>query len=97
MNLSETERAEYEKYMLDQRYENSLTVGNYLAGKEEGKAEGIAEGIAEGEANKELYAIEKVKQEKIDMALKCLKKGMAVADIADITGLTTEEIESIAG
>ena len=75
--------------MLDQRYENSLTVGNYLAGKEEG--------IAEGEANKELYAIEKVKQEKIDMALKCLKKGMHAADIADITGLTTEEIESIAG
>ena len=97
MNLSETERAEYEKYMLDQRYENSLTVGNYLAGKEEGKAEGIAEGIAEGEANKELYAIEKVKQEKIDMALKCLKKGMNAADIADITGLTESEVNEIRG
>lgn len=91
MNLSESERIEYENYMKDQRYENSLTVGNYLAGK------------AEGEANKEQYAqqyaqqyaAEKVKEEKIEMVKNCLKNGMNIEMAAKITGLSEKEIGNI--
>ena len=53
-------------------------------GRAEGKAEGKAEGRAEGktEAN-------------IENAIKMKTKGYPIEDIADITGLSREEIEKI--
>ncbi len=53
------------------------------------------EGIEEGEANKEKYAAEKAKEKQIEMAKKCLIRGMPKADIADLTGLTEDEINQI--
>ena len=41
----------------------------------------------EGEANKEQYAAEKVRDEKIEMATNCLKKGMKLSEIQNLLGL----------
>lgn len=53
----------------------------------------------EGEANKEKYAEEKAnekeRQTKLEMATKCRQRGMPVADIAELTGLTEDETRSI--
>ena len=53
-------------------------------GREEGRKEGRREGLEEGR-----------KDAKYEAAGKMKAKGFASADIAEITGLTTEEIESI--
>ena len=53
-------------------------------GREEGREEGRREGLEEGR-----------KDAKYEAAGKMKAKGFASADIAEITGLTTEEIESI--
>jgi predicted transposase/invertase (TIGR01784 family) len=53
-------------------------------GEARGKVEGKAEGIAEGE-------LKKVRA----LALKMLKKGNSIEDIADLTELSVEEIESL--
>jgi len=55
------------------------------------------EGIEIGEANKEKYADEKAKEKQIEMAKNCLKRGMPIPDIADLTGLTEDEIRNITG
>ncbi|MDR2423860.1 MAG: Rpn family recombination-promoting nuclease/putative transposase, partial [Prevotellaceae bacterium] len=49
-----------------------------------GKEEGIAEGRAEG-----------IEEQNIKIACNLLKKGMSVYDIADTTGLTVAEIQSL--
>ena len=56
--------------------------------KRDGKAEGRAEGRAEGK-------IEGAKEEKIQIAKNMLKKGINILDIAEITGLSKEEIEKL--
>lgn len=35
------------------------------------------------------------KQTKLEMAKKCLKRGMSIADITDLTGLAEDEIGNI--
>ncbi|MBP3512497.1 MAG: Rpn family recombination-promoting nuclease/putative transposase [Prevotella sp.] len=57
-------------------------------GRAEGRAEGIAEGRAEGMA-------EGIKQARIENAKGMKSHGIASAVIAEITGLTVEEVESI--
>lgn len=53
----------------------------FAEGKEEGRAEGMAEGVAKGKA---------------EVAKAMLAKGMAVSVVAEITGLTEEQISIIA-
>ena len=57
---------------------------DYLAEMKTSKNEGIELGIEIGEANK-----------KLEIAKKCLKRGMLVAEIADLTGLTEDEVRAI--
>jgi predicted transposase/invertase (TIGR01784 family) len=91
MKLSEEERKEYGKYIEQQRYERSLIVSNYKVGEIKGKAEGKAEGIEDERKRQE----EKRRVEKIEMAKKCLQKGMTIDEIVDLTGLSAEEIEGL--
>ena len=70
-------------------YEESLTVfwdfSNVLSTAErKGRAEGETIGIAKGERDEKLRNAKKMKQ-----------KGLSSEDIAEITGLTKEEIESL--
>ena len=57
-------------------------------GRAEGRAEGLAEGLAEGEA---IGAQKNAR----DNARKMKAKGFSLEDIADVTGLTVEEIEQL--
>ena len=51
-------------------------------GKEEGRAEGIAEGLEKG-----------MLQEKLNTAKKLLQKGMALSEVAEITGLSQRKLK----
>ncbi|MBQ7444097.1 MAG: Rpn family recombination-promoting nuclease/putative transposase [Bacteroidaceae bacterium] len=68
---------------LEEGLEEGLAKG-LAEGREKGLAEGRAEGLAKGRA-----------EEKLDNARKMKAKGYSLADIADITGLTPEEIERL--
>ena len=57
-------------------------------GKMEGRAEGIAEGRAEGRAEGKV-------ERNVEIARNMKAKGYAINDIADITGLTAEEIAAL--
>jgi predicted transposase/invertase (TIGR01784 family) len=66
---------------------------------ETAKSDGLKEGLKEGLAKKEQYAVEKanekIKQTKLEMAKKCLQKGMPLPDIIELTGLNEDEIKNI--
>lgn len=59
-----------------------------LEGRLEGIAEGLAQGLVEGRAEGEMIGLRKTAQ-----GMK--RKGISVQDIADITGLSCEEIEKL--
>ena len=78
--------AEYEKYrkQLDAMYRDEIL----QAGLEErGRQEGLEEGMLKGEAK----GMQKTSKA---MAIKLLKKGMDIAEIAEITELSIEDIQS---
>jgi hypothetical protein len=124
LKLSDKERKEYERYIEQVRYEESMITSNYMVGREEGIIEGIEKGreeerrIQEAKRKQELADIEakrkqeladieakrkkeledieeKRKQEQIESAKKMKEKGFSFADISDITGITTDEIEKL--
>ena len=95
LKLSKEERQEYDLYIESWRDNESKVQSSYLAGELKGKSEGVTVGIEIGEANKAAFAAEKVKEEKLATARKCLQRGMAIADIAELTGLMQEEIMAI--
>ena len=59
-------------------------------GRAEGKAVGIAEGRAEGTV---VGKAEGKREQALVIAKNLLKKNMAIEDIAEVTGLSKEEIE----
>ena len=80
----EKERRQYESSLKEYwDYTNTLDTA-YMKGEKAGEEKGRAEGRAEGRAN-----------EKTDTARRMKAKGFATEDIAEITGLTTEEIERL--
>ena len=83
LKLSEHDRKDYERWVENERYGKSLIIGNY------------EDGLITGEENKERFAQEKVKQKQMEIAIKCLRKGMAISDIVELTGLTEDEIKKI--
>jgi len=87
LKLSKEAMREYEIDLTIWRDNQSAISSKYLSGK------------LEGEANKEKYAEEKAnekeRQTKLEMATKCRQRGMPVADIAELTGLTEDETRSI--
>jgi len=86
--MTKEEFAEYEhskKRFND--YNNTIETAE-KKGVAKGKAEGLAEGKAEGLAEGELKG-------KIDIAKKMLSKGIDIEEIAEMTGLTAEQIKSL--
>ncbi|MEQ9359738.1 Rpn family recombination-promoting nuclease/putative transposase [Coleofasciculus sp. F4-SAH-05] len=79
-SLSEEERANYLRFMENQRYEISLIEGS----RSEGRLEGIEEGIEQGK-----------QQAKINIARILKQKGTDIDTITEATGLTREEIEKL--
>ena len=91
-NLSKDEYAKYwesEKnyYDIDGAFRTASNKG-FERGMAKGRAEGRAEGLAEGRA-------EGIDENRRENARRMKAKGFAVADIADITGLSPEEIYAV--
>ncbi len=61
--------------------------------------EGEMKGIEKGEANKEKYAEERAREKewltKLEMAKKCKQKGLPLIEIAELTGLSEDQINQI--
>jgi len=97
------EQAEIANYTAREyhEYEQSLKVYRDLKNVidtafEDGIAEGIAKGIAKGRAEGIEEGIEKGREEGIRLTAKGFKdKGVAIAVIAEITGLDVEDIEKL--
>jgi len=76
-----------EKTLIDDAWHKGITKGEEIGhskGLQEGKEIGHSQGLKEGE-----------KRKAVEMAEKCLQKGMEWSDISDLTGLTLEEIKQI--
>ena len=95
-SLNKEERIKYDANMKAFRDTLAVMEGQYLEGREDGLAEGLAKGHAEGLAkgHAEGHA-EGHKVAKYEDARKMKAKGYAVEDIAEITGLTVEEIKEL--
>ena len=88
LSRSREERAIAEEREKALRDELSFRKAALEKGLREGRAEGLAEGIEKG--------LEKgMLQEKLNTAKKLLQKGMALSEVAEITGLSPEEIEGL--
>ena len=84
MQMSEKERRAYEYHLDQQMAENEMLYTARKEGLAEGHAKGRAEGRAEGEHSKAVESARKMKA-----------KGYSAEDIAEITGLTVEEINCL--
>lgn len=90
-NLTKEERAQYEaEWRMYNDYFNSIESAEKKARmeQEEARAKGLAEGLAEGRA-------EGLAEAKLEDAQKMKSKGYPIADIAEITGLSIEEINNL--
>lgn len=104
ISMTPEERQAYERHLDNVRIQNDVinTAKNdgLAEGREEGRAEGLAEGREEGRAEglaegREEGRAEGQMREKLDNALKMKNKGFTTEDIAEITGLSKEEIEKL--
>ena len=84
MQMSAEERAAYDRHMDNIMVQNDILETKVLEGLERGIEQGMAKGMAKG-----------IEQGKIDVALKMKALGMAIVDIAKVTGLTEEAINSL--
>ena len=92
MSMTDEERREYRDYMVSVHAAKDAIE----TAKEEGRAEGWAEGRAEGRTEGRAEGRTEGEQAKaIDTARKMKAKGFSTGDIAEITGLSTEEIEQL--
>ncbi len=84
INMTDKERKQYEKFLISTlRDQDAIDTA-----KEEGREEGEKKG--------EIKGIEKEKKRRdIDLVRKCLKKGMSVNEISELTDLTIENINKI--
>ena len=100
LSADEEARMEYDKHEL-WRMDYAATMRNATRkgkarGLEEGLAKGLAKGRAEGRAEGKVEGKAEGKAEgKMETARMMKSKGFSIADIADITGLTKEEIEGV--
>ncbi|TWV14425.1 hypothetical protein FQ707_04575 [Bacteroidaceae bacterium HV4-6-C5C] len=102
-SLSKEEREKYDESI--KVYRDNLAVMAYAKEKERkeaerGRAEGLEKGPAEGRAEGRAEGLEKgraegTKRAQIDIARKLKDRGCAVEEIADITGLTLNELKEI--
>ena len=82
--MGNEERSTYESSLKYYRDMNNVVATAKGEGWEAGVEEGIAKGEAKGKA-----------EGKVAIAINCLKQGMDCASIAQITGLTHQEVESL--
>lgn len=79
-DMTVEEYASYKRHMENISYQRSVMSTQYIDGRADGIAEGRAEGIAEGTLN---------------VAKNMKAKGISADIIADVTGLTIQEVENL--
>ena len=94
--LSKEERQKYDESI--KVYRDSMAVLEYA--KQDGMAKGMAKGFAQGIEQGMKQGIEQgieqgKKSERLQNARKMIEKGIPPTDIADITGLSLEEINRL--
>ena len=87
--MNESQLYSYERFWDQVNRELVLAEANYSDGLAKGKAEGRAEGKAEGRAE---GRVEGMQQKNLENARKMKAKGYPTQDIAEITGLSPEQI-----
>jgi predicted transposase YdaD len=103
--MNDTERKQYKAHMEALQYQRSVIQTGLIEGREEGRAEGWVEGHAAGhaaghavghaEGHAEGHAKGRAEGQAEAMktlAEKALKRGLSPNDIAELTGLTVEEV-----
>ena len=98
LQMTDKERHAYDAHMDDIMVQNDVLDTAKMEGRAEGRAEGLAEGRAEGLAEGMAKGHEKGLAEGreaaiLAMAKKMKEKGMPLADIAEMTGLSVAELE----
>ena len=98
-NLTPEEDLEYERSMKQYLDSYNQIRSAHDQGHEEGHKEGLEAGLAKGKElgiaeGKELGLAEGEKKAKMETAKRMLKKGMSMDDIAELTGLTLDELKS---
>ncbi|MDR1380061.1 MAG: Rpn family recombination-promoting nuclease/putative transposase [Tannerella sp.] len=86
--MNREERASYNAHTEALRYQRSVIQTSLIEGEAKGRAEGEAKGRAEGEAKGRA-------EEKAEIVKRSNKAGLTMETIADITGLTIEEINAV--
>jgi predicted transposase/invertase (TIGR01784 family) len=95
-HLNPSERTEYDAHMESLRYERSVIKTSLIEGRAEGKAEGKIEGKAEGKAEGKIEGKIEGKAEGLaEVVLRSANAGLPAEMIANITGLTQDEITAI--
>ena len=84
-SMTEEERLRYRSYMESLRNARSMLSASYEDGEAKGEARGEARGIEIGEARGEVVGIKKTAKNMKD-------KGLDVAMVSEVTGLSAEEI-----
>jgi len=100
LKMNPQERLAYEHHQEELHYQASMYQSTYVLGKLEGKEEGIAIGEERGlklgeERGLKLGEERGLKKGLLQIAKKMQQTGMSNAEIAEITELSIEEIESI--
>jgi len=88
MRMSRDERILYDRYLMDRVILRNTVDGAREEGKYEGYNEGMEKGMEKGHEKGRT-------DEKADTARRMKAKGYAVKDIAEITGLTIEQINNL--
>ena len=86
--MTRAERLQYDEALKKYRDTISVFEGVRLEGREEGRKEGMEMGVLKGR-------MEGQKDEKIANARKMKSYGLALEMIADITGLTIDEVRDL--
>ena len=84
LKMSQEEKEQYEHYKENKHHEASIYESTYVVGEIMGIKKGIKRGIEQGE-----------KQKAIEVARNCIKQGLDIETIRNITGLSDEEIKDI--
>ncbi|MDR1406696.1 MAG: hypothetical protein LBJ23_01460, partial [Tannerella sp.] len=94
--MDKAERASYNAHTEALRYQRSVIQTSLIEGETKGKEDGIAEGLVRGRAEGIAEGIAKGRaEEKAEIVKKSNKAGLTGETIADITGLTIEEINAV--
>ena len=96
MQMTREEQMAYDSYLMDRAVLKNTMVTAAMIGREEGMAQGREEGMAQGMAQgREEGKAQGAKDKAREVAGKMKAMGTAIPLIAELTGLTTEEIEAV--